>query len=252
MPVIVNSARYGDMATFVLGLLAAEARGKRFLYRTAASFVRVRAGLAARPLLSMRELFGALPGGAAEAGRHQGLVVVGSYRAGQHGAARNVARHRTSSRCARSSSTSPRRSTARFRSKRSATRSTAALADGQLPVVWTSRELVTAEGEASLAIGRRVTDALLDTLARVTVRPRFVIAKGGITSHEVARRSLGAKRATALGQIQPGVPVWRLEGSPDEVRFAGVPYVVFPGNVGSPESILQAAIQLTFPQLDPP
>jgi uncharacterized protein YgbK (DUF1537 family) len=250
-PVIVNSASYGDMATFVLGLLAAEARGKRFLYRTAASFVRVRAGLAARPLLSMRELFGALPGGAAEAGRHQGLVVVGSYVPAS--TAQLEALLATDELPLRSIELDVASAVDGSLSVEAlGDQVDTALADGRLPVVWTSRTLVTAAGEASLAIGRRVTDALLDALARVTVRPRFVIAKGGITSHEVARRSLGAKRATALGQIQPGVPVWRLEGSHDEVRFAGVPYVVFPGNVGSPDSILQAAIQLTYPELDPP
>src|ERR671935_181133 len=59
VPVVVNSAGYGDLTAFVLGLLDAEARGKRFLYRTAASFVRVRAGQAARPLLSPAEIYAA-------------------------------------------------------------------------------------------------------------------------------------------------------------------------------------------------
>jgi uncharacterized protein YgbK (DUF1537 family) len=199
----------------------------------------------------MPELFGALPGGAAEAGRHQGLVVVGSYVSASTAQLEALlATHELPLRSIELDVASAVDGSLSVEAL--GDQVDQALADGKLPVVWTSRKLVTAEGEASLAIGRRVTDALLDTLARVTVRPRFVIAKGGITSQEVARRSLGAKRATALGQIQPGVPVWRLEGSPDEVRFAGVPYVVFPGNVGSPESILQAAIQLTFPQLNPP
>ena len=32
-----------------------------------------------------------------------------------------------------------------------------------------------------------------------------------------------------LGQIRPGVPVWR---TGPESRFPGIPYVIFPGNVG--------------------
>src|ERR671938_168644 len=58
-----------------------------------------------------------------------------------------------------------------------------ALAAGELPVLYTSRELVT--GQDNLAIGRRVTQALLAALHAMQTRPRFVIAKGGITSHEV-------------------------------------------------------------------
>lgn len=42
---IINAAAYRDLEVFVLGLLAAETRGKKFLFRTAASFVPVRAGL---------------------------------------------------------------------------------------------------------------------------------------------------------------------------------------------------------------
>ena len=62
---VVNSASYRDQEVFVRGLLAAEARGGRFLYRTAASFVRPRIGLGERPLLTAAELRPA-----AEAVRH--------------------------------------------------------------------------------------------------------------------------------------------------------------------------------------
>jgi uncharacterized protein YgbK (DUF1537 family) len=41
-----------------------------------------------------------------------------------------------------------------------------------------------------------------------------------------------------LGQILPGVPVWRLgPGS----RFPGAPYVVFPGNVGGKNALTRTA-----------
>ncbi len=61
----------------------------------------------------------------------------------------------------------------------------------------------------------------------------------GITSHEVAQRGLGAARARVLGQLFAGVPVWRLQTGP-ESRFEGVPYIVFPGNMGGPESLREA------------
>ena len=57
-PVIVNALDYPDLWTVVLGLLQVEGEGKRFLYRTAASFVRARAGIPARLLLTRDELFG--------------------------------------------------------------------------------------------------------------------------------------------------------------------------------------------------
>jgi uncharacterized protein YgbK (DUF1537 family) len=102
-------------------------------------------------------------------------------------------------------------------------------------VVMTSRQLVTgADKEESLQIGAVVSAALVAVVRGLTVRPRFVVAKGGITSSDIATRGLDIKRALVLGQIAPAVPVWQpAAGS----RFPGVPYVVFPGNVGGADTL---------------
>jgi uncharacterized protein YgbK (DUF1537 family) len=239
-PVVVNAAGYGDLATFVLGLLQAEAAGKRFLYRTAASFVRVRAGLEQRPLLDTHAIYAA----AGEQGTPDrgGLVIVGSY---QPSTTRQLQR------LLAADDVRPRPFEVdvqtvlggRFSPERLGARLDAALDSGDLPVLYTSRELVSGTGDENLAIGRQVIEALLAALHSMHVRPRFVVAKGGITSHEVAQRGLGAERARVLGQLQPGVPVWRLESGPS-LRFTGMPYVVFPGNVGGPDALLEAARSL--------
>ena len=241
VPVIVNSAGYGDLTAFVFGLLDAEARGKRFLYRTAASFVRVRAGQASRALLTADEIYRA--SGADTGSERGGLVVVGSYQPSTTQQLNNLLT---------ASDLRPRAFQidvrtvleGRWSSERLGGELDVALERGELGVLYTSRELVT--GHDNLAIGRTVTDALLAGLQQVASRPRFVIAKGGITSHEVAYRGLGALRATVLGQLQPGVPVWRLESGPG-LRHRGVPYVVFPGNVGGPTALVDAARALASP-----
>ena len=69
---IVNAADYRDLKVATLALLKAGQKGKRFLYRTAASFVRVRAGLSARPLLTADEMDTATD----QAG---GFTIVGSH-----------------------------------------------------------------------------------------------------------------------------------------------------------------------------
>ncbi len=243
VPVIANAAGYGDMAAFVLGLLKAEKQGKRFMYRTAASFVRVRAGLPARPLLTPDQVYAASGTEARDPGARGGLIVVGSYvpastqQMERLFAAEDLTLqpievdvHRVLA-----DEVSP---------SNLASDVDAALRSGRTPVVFTSRDLVTRTGDENLVIGRRVMDTLMDTLVSMTVRPRFVVAKGGITSHEVARRGLGARRATVLGQLLPGVPVWRLESGP-ELRFPGIPYLVFPGNVGGPDALLDAVRRLS-------
>jgi len=108
---------------------------------------------------------------------------------------------------------------------------------GRDVVVFTSRKLVPGAGAAaSLAIGNQVSDALVELLRGIEVPPRYLIAKGGITSSNLATRGLGVKRALVLGQILPGVPVWKLG---PETRFPGLPYIVFPGNVGGPDALAE-------------
>ncbi len=239
-PVVVNAAGYGDLAAFVLGLLHAESAGKRFLYRTAASFVRLRAGLEARPLLTGAEIYAACASWGTErgpAGEH-GLVVVGSH---VPAATQQLGRLLATARLPLVPIEVPVASVLSdaWSAADAAARIDTALQSRRLPVLFTSRDLRAGSGDESLRIGRRVSDALVDTLARVRVRPRFVVAKGGITSHDIAQRGLGARRALVLGQLLPGVPVWCLEQGP-ALRFPGIPFVVFPGNVGGPESLARA------------
>jgi uncharacterized protein YgbK (DUF1537 family) len=66
-----------------------------------------------------------------------------------------------------------------------------------------------------------------------------MLAKGGITSHDLAAKALGVKRAVVLGQIAPGVPVWKCG---PESRAPGLVYIVFPGNVGQPETLADIVV----------
>lgn len=78
-------------------------------------------------------------------------------------------------------------------------------------------------------------------MRELSVSPSYIIAKGGITSSDVGTRGLGVKKALALGQAAPGVPVW-LTGK--ESRFPGMPYIIFPGNVGTDQTLRQIADSL--------
>jgi uncharacterized protein YgbK (DUF1537 family) len=108
--------------------------------------------------------------------------------------------------------------------------------------VFTSRPYAALAGkEGALEAGRIINQALCAVLRRLPVRPAYIVAKGGITSHELAQQGLGCGRATVLGQIAPGVPVWRLDRAK---RFENLPYVVFPGNVGEPTTLRELVQRL--------
>ncbi|MGF7003575.1 uncharacterized protein YgbK (DUF1537 family) [Lachnospiraceae bacterium PFB1-21] len=76
-------------------------------------------------------------------------------------------------------------------------------------------------------------------MENLIVAPAFIIAKGGITSSDIGTKALGVKKARVLGQIRPGIPVWQTGA---ESRFPGIPYVIFPGNVGE-DSTLREAVE---------
>lgn len=61
--------------------------------------------------------------------------------------------------------------------------------------------------------------------------------QGGITSSDMATKGLKMKRALIVGQAAPGVPLWRCDESSS--KWSGLPYVVFPGNVGSEDTLYQ-------------
>ncbi len=243
IPVVINAAGYGDLAVVVLGLLRAEAAGKRFLYRTAASFVRMRGAVASKPPLETKEIMSGTQ--SVEGGG--GIVVVGSYVPDSSKQLENlltlsevIGIELPVERVIRNSAESE------TVSREVGQQLEAAIKARRVGVLYTSRKLVTSANRAeNLEIGNKVSQALIAALHQVTSRPRFIIAKGGITSHDVAQKGLGAARARVLGQLFPGVPVWRLESGPRS-RFEGVPYIVFPGNVGGPESLREAVKLLSL------
>ena len=231
---VVNAASYRDLEVFTLGLLQAEAEGKRFLYRTAASFVRVRAGLGARDLLTRDDF--------KLDARVGGLVMVGSYvplstQQLEHllghtevvGLELNVTRLLDAATHAAEVDAAAKEADKRIKA-------------AQTAVVYTSRDLVkTSGGKQSLAIGRRVSDGLIGVLKALEMRPGYLVAKGGITSSDLATKGLGVKKALIKGQLLPGVPVWKLGA---EARFPGLAYVVFPGNVGTEASLTEIVTML--------
>jgi uncharacterized protein YgbK (DUF1537 family) len=86
-----------------------------------------------------------------------------------------------------------------------------------------------------------VSAFLVTIIQGLTVRPAFIVAKGGITSIDLATKGLGLDKALILGQVIPGVPVWQMD---QKSKFPGLIYVVFPGNVGDHTALAQACTRL--------
>ena len=231
--VVINATDYADLEIVVLGLLEAEAQGRAFLHRSGPSFVRALAGLEAKDPLTAADFWPAgHPGG-------HGLVVVGSH-VGLTSSQVEVARARGGLAEVELDVTEladPVHREAHVAEV--ADRVVAALGSGDVLLV-TSRTLSRgADADASLKIARGVSTALVEVVrAALAARPTWVVAKGGITSHDVAVRGLGIRRAEVLGQLLPGmVSVLRPIEAPPEV--VDMPYVVFAGNVGDETTLAE-------------
>ena len=71
--------------------------------------------------------------------------------------------------------------------------------------------------------------------------PHGCLLYTSITSSNIATKALKIKRATVLGQIKPGIPVWKSES---EGAYKNVPYIIFPGNVGENDTLMEVAEML--------
>jgi uncharacterized protein YgbK (DUF1537 family) len=104
-------------------------------------------------------------------------------------------------------------------------------ADGLTPVIYTSRvEKVFADETSRLAFGEQVSGFLMDVVRALPTSIGFLISKGGITSNDVLSHALALRASRVVGQILAGCSVVRCP--PDHPRFADLPVVIFPGNVG--------------------
>ena len=236
-PLVVNAASYQDLNVVVLGVLRAEAGGKRFVYRTGAGFVRARAGLIERPLLSRADLVG--PDAASPL---PGLVIVGSHVARSTEQLRRLLAVPGVAAITLDVPALLNAATRDNEIRRVVAGADEALARGVSPVVATSRVVHEAATTGNqLDISRTVSRALVEVVSRIDGRLGWIVAKGGITASYIGTQALRARRAIVLGQIQAGVPVWQLG---PETRYPNLPYVIFPGNVGGPATLAEVVQQL--------
>lgn len=231
--IVVNAIDYIDVKVFCIALLEAIAQGREYLFRSAAALTKVLGGVPDAPLLRRQDLI---------LGHHNrgGIIIVGSHvrrtteqlewlrrclypivfiEFNQHlvqqpgGLAREV--------------------------QRAVALAEEQIAQGNTVAVYTRRErfdLETDDPKAQLAVSVQISDAVAQVIGRLTVRPSFIVAKGGITSSEIGTKALGVKKAMVMGQIAPGIPVW-MTGT--ESKFPGLPLVIFPGNVGEAGTLCQ-------------
>ncbi|MCD8225667.1 MAG: hydroxyacid dehydrogenase [Clostridiales bacterium] len=231
--IIVNAVDYVDLKVFCTALYRAMAKGKVFMFRTAAAIVKVMGGVTDQPLLTRAQMV-------VNETENGGIIVVGSH---TDKTTKQVEELKKLSdiEFIELDATLVRDDTAfEAEVQRCLDKEEACIRAGKTVCCYTTRALITADTgdkEDELRLSVKISDAVQSLVGRLDITPSFVIAKGGITSSDVGTKALAVRKANVLGQIKPGIPVWQT-GS--ESKFPLTPYVIFPGNVGEIETLREA------------
>ncbi len=223
---IINACSFRDLEVVALAVSRLEEQGRSFIFRSSATFVSIRTGIAPGHIVK--------PSHEEWLKDRGSLIVVGSYVPKTTGQLNELLK---------TGITSLKIDVGELVNEADAESKATALASiidsyivaGEDVAVYTSRGLVSGStAEESLRINALVSGYLVRMVNSLQARPSFVVAKGGITSSDLASKALEAKRADVLGQAIPGVPVWRLSS---DSKFPYLLYIVFPGNVGDERAL---------------
>jgi uncharacterized protein YgbK (DUF1537 family) len=226
---IMNAASYRDLEVIAMGLMLAERSGKKFLYRTSATIVPIRAGLTSGKIFKPKRNDPVSANGC--------LVVVGSHVPKTTGQLSYLLANGDFKSIEVNVGEILQSAEVSSQASGIIQQTDMWISDGNNVVIHTSRRLeVGNDAESSLQINSIVSEFLVRIIKGLTVRPKFIVAKGGITSSDLATKGLSAGKALVLGAIIPGVPVWQMD---TKSKFPGIIYVVFPGNVGNDSSLLE-------------
>lgn len=217
---VANAVSYLDLQKLALACVTAKTSP---IFRTAASFINAISGIEPKACLTKNEILGKHQSGGA-------LVVVGSYVPKTTHQLNYLKEHSDAIFLELDVSNVLETSVFEKEIMALTQKIDTYIKESKDVVLYTSRTIVKgATKEESLKIVNLVSNGLITIVKELNNQPKYIVAKGGITSSDVATKALTVKRANVLGQVLKGVPVWQLG---EEAKFPSVPYIIFPGNVG--------------------
>jgi uncharacterized protein YgbK (DUF1537 family) len=229
--VVVDAETQADLDCFAKDLLAVAAKGKRFLFRSAASLLTSLAGLGKQPI-APEKMFEYKPT------NNPGVILVGSHVKKSTQQLENLLKESDTLGIEVNVTLlkdNPDQRDSILRNCLSQVEN--AYTKGKTPVIYTSREeLSFPDIHQRLEFGIAVSALLMDIVKGLPREIGFLISKGGITSNDVLSTGLNLKSARLLGQILAGCSV--ICTPPNHPLFPNLPVVLFPGNVGDADGLV--------------
>ncbi|PHV69426.1 hydroxyacid dehydrogenase [Sporanaerobium hydrogeniformans] len=231
--IVVNAIDDRDVKVFCIALYRAMEKGKSFMFRTAAAFVKALGNIDDKPLLKQEEMIN-------NQSNKGGIIVVGSHTKKTTAQLEELKQLKDIVFMEMNSDLVLKKGGLEEEVKRIVEKSEEWINKGVTVAIATKRTLLEVDNdtkEQALIRSVQISEAVQALVGNLYVTPAFVMAKGGITSSDVGTKALKVKRATVLGQIRPGIPVWKIG---QESKFPGIPYIIFPGNVGEVQTLREA------------
>ncbi len=224
---VVDAEEQADLNRFAQDVLAAVNLGKRFLFRSAASWLTALAQLPPQPVAA-DQMHRYVRSGRA------GAIVVGSHVKKTTEQLQQLFLQTDIEPLEVDVSRLPQNREALL--ARIVAGVALAHAAGKTPVIYTSRQEKSFPDTASrLQFGELVSTLLMDIVRELPSSVGFIISKGGITSNDVLSRGLAMPATRIVGQILAGCSVVLTPA--DHPRFPEIPVVIFPGNVGDEQAL---------------
>ncbi len=232
--VIINAIDYSDVKVFSVALIRAINKGKNFIFRSAAALPKIIGNIKDQDLLTRDKLID-------RNNNNGGIIIVGSYvnkttRQLDYLEKSNLSiefiQFNTSLALVEGGLEKEVDRIVEIAEKR--------LINGISITIFTSRKFIDIEGrkDEKLKLQIKISNSFTSIIEKLNTKPSFIVAKGGITSSDVATKALKVKRAIVLGQVKPGIPVWKCG---NESKFPSIPFIIFPGNVGEDNTLTQIA-----------
>ena len=236
--VVVDGETQADYDLFAQAVLQATARGKRFLFRSAASLLTSLAQLGEQP--TPPDLMATY-----RPTEQPGVVLVGSHVQKTTQQLNRLLEEDVVGIEVDVVSLRDRPQDKDVILRGTLERVNQAFTEGKTAVVYTSRqELNFSDVQQRLQFGTGVSALLMEVVRGLPSSVSFLVSKGGITSNDVLSVGLNLTAARLLGQILPGCSVIRTE--PNHSQFPNLPVVLFPGNVGQRDSLYAVWHRLRF------
>ena len=222
---IVNCVNYQELDRFFDAVRKVMQQGKRFLFQTAASSVKSLTQCPDREYITFHR---------SEAG--PGLIVIGSHVAKTSAQLQIILREGGGLYPLEIDVTLLLNDEEAY-FQQILTTATKCFRHGDTPLIYTPRQEIQFPSiDERLTAGEKISSFLTRIVRLFPANPAFVIAKGGITSHDILAKGLEVASARVLGQAAAGIPVLRM---PQDHRWPAMPYVIFPGNVGEDRTLLE-------------